>query len=150
MLTNVQQSTRPTNPRRNSFDRDADAFLQSFEREQKSANLSTMSNSSVFGAPGQAKGFQSRSQQGQQPFADNFGLPNNRSESPLGIGNGTGDSIRAQWTGNRQTPLDDLRARSRYGLPSFVAQVKSDNPDVRALAAGQDLTMLGLNLNSAE
>ena len=146
----MQQSSRITNLRRSSIDRDGDPFLQSFDCDKKSANPSSISNPNAFGAPGQAKGFQSRPQQGQQPFTDSFGLPNNRTESPIGIGNGTGDGIKPQGLGNRQTSLEEMRARDRYGLAGFMGQMKSNNPDTRALAIGQDLTTLGLNLNSAE
>ena len=149
-ITNMQQASRLTSLRRSSIDRDGDAFLQSFDRDQKSTNPSTIPNSGAFGPPGQAKGFQLRPQQGQQPFADGFGVPNNRSESPLGIGNGTGDGIKPPGLGNRRTPLEEMRARDRYGLPGFMGQLRSNNPDTRALAIGQDLTSLGLNLNSAE
>lgn len=49
-----------------------------------------------------------------------------------------------------QTPLSQMNALDRFGLPGLLAIVRSDNPDVAGLAIGQDLTQLGLNLNSPE
>ena len=125
------------------------------ERDPKSATPSTLSNTNAFGAPGQAKGFQSRPPQNQQPFMDNFASLNNRTESPVGIGNGNGngnglDKANATGLGDRQTPLEEMSESARYGLAGLMSQLRSNNPDVRALAIGQDLTTLGLNLNSAE
>ena len=49
-----------------------------------------------------------------------------------------------------QTPLSQMSALDRYGLAGLLSMVRSDNPDVAGLAIGQDLTQLGLNLNSPE
>jgi hypothetical protein len=49
-----------------------------------------------------------------------------------------------------QTPLSQMSALDRFGLPGLLATVRSENPDVASLAIGQDLTQLGLNLNSPE
>lgn len=38
----------------------------------------------------------------------------------------------------------------RWGLNSLLATMKGENPDATGLAVGQDLTQLGLNLNSPE
>lgn len=38
----------------------------------------------------------------------------------------------------------------RWGLAGLLATIRSDNPDVAGLAIGQDLTQLGLDLNSQE
>ena len=43
-----------------------------------------------------------------------------------------------------------MSAMDEFGLAGFLATVRSDNPDVAGLARGQDLTSLGLNLNSPE
>lgn len=49
-----------------------------------------------------------------------------------------------------QTPLSQMTPSERFGLPGLLATVRSENPDVASLAIGQDLTQLGLNLNSPE
>ena len=49
-----------------------------------------------------------------------------------------------------QTPINQMTALERWGLPGLLATVRSENPDVASLAIGQDLTQLGLNLNSPE
>lgn len=43
-----------------------------------------------------------------------------------------------------------MSAMDRFGLPGLLATVRSKNQDVASLATGQDLTQLGLNLNSPE
>lgn len=37
-----------------------------------------------------------------------------------------------------------------FGLQGFLSTISNENPEVSYLARGQDLTTLGLNLNSAE
>ncbi|KAL8703624.1 MAG: hypothetical protein Q9201_003194 [Fulgogasparrea decipioides] len=48
------------------------------------------------------------------------------------------------------TPLDQMAPIDRWGLAGLLATIRSDNPDVAGLAIGQDLTQLGLDLNSPE
>ena len=43
-----------------------------------------------------------------------------------------------------------MSAIDEFGLAGFLSTINNDNPDVSYLARGQDLTTLGLNLNSAE
>lgn len=43
-----------------------------------------------------------------------------------------------------------MNAMDEFGLKGFVATARSENPDVSGLARGQDLSALGLNLNSPE
>ena len=43
-----------------------------------------------------------------------------------------------------------MSAMEEFGLPGLLATIRSANPDVAGLARGQDLTSLGLNLNSPE
>lgn len=38
----------------------------------------------------------------------------------------------------------------QYGIAGFLATIRSEDPLVAGLAKGQDLTTLGLNLNSPE
>lgn len=52
-------------------------------------------------------------------------------------------------TPDRTTP-SQMSAMEEFGLAGFLATARSENPDVSGLARGQDLTSLGLNLNSAE
>ena len=49
-----------------------------------------------------------------------------------------------------QTSLLQMSELDRFGLPGLLATVRSENVDVASLAIGQDLTQLGLNLNSPE
>lgn len=49
-----------------------------------------------------------------------------------------------------QATISQMSAMDRFGLPGLLATVRSENPDVASLAIGQDLTQLGLNLNSPE
>ncbi|KAI4089555.1 MAG: hypothetical protein LQ344_005270 [Seirophora lacunosa] len=48
------------------------------------------------------------------------------------------------------TPLDQMAPIDRWGLAGLLATIRSDNADVAGLAIGQDLTQLGLDLNSQE
>ncbi|KAL8996647.1 MAG: hypothetical protein Q9188_006524 [Gyalolechia gomerana] len=48
------------------------------------------------------------------------------------------------------TSLDQMAPIDRWGLAGLLATIRSDNPDVAGLAIGQDLTQLGLDLNSQE
>ncbi|KAM0801650.1 hypothetical protein BDR22DRAFT_888118 [Usnea florida] len=64
-------------------------------------------------------------------------------------GGRTGDSTRSNHTPDR-TPLPQMSAIDEFGLPGFLSSISNENPDVSYLARGQDLTTLGLNLNSAE
>lgn len=66
-----------------------------------------------------------------------------------GYGVGAGESPGAGHTPD-QTPLSQMSALDRFGLLGLLATVRSENPDVTSLAIGQDLTQLGLNLNSPE
>ena len=43
-----------------------------------------------------------------------------------------------------------MSALEEFGLAGFLATARSENPDVSGLARGQELTSLGLNLNSPE
>ena len=49
-----------------------------------------------------------------------------------------------------QTPPSQLSELDRFGLAGLIDMVRSDNQDVASLAIGQDLTQLGLDLNSSE
>lgn len=66
-----------------------------------------------------------------------------------GYGLGAGDSPGAMHTPD-QTHLSQMSPLDRFGLAGLLATVRSENPDVASLAIGQDLTQLGLNLNSPE
>ncbi|KAL8716511.1 MAG: hypothetical protein Q9225_006174 [Loekoesia sp. 1 TL-2023] len=57
-------------------------------------------------------------------------------------------SVASQTAEN--TPLDQMAPIDRWGLAGLLATIRSDNPDVAGLAIGQDLTQLGLDLNSPE
>lgn len=62
---------------------------------------------------------------------------------------GSGESPGTTHTPDQAT-LSQMSALDRYGLHGLLATVRSENPDVASLAIGQDLTQLGLNLNSPE
>ena len=49
-----------------------------------------------------------------------------------------------------QGSLSQLSANDLYGMAGFLATINSEDPMVRVLANGVDLSNLGLNLNSAE
>lgn len=46
--------------------------------------------------------------------------------------------------------VSQMSELDRFGLAGLFAMLRNDNSDVAALAAGQDLTTLGLDLNSPE
>lgn len=46
--------------------------------------------------------------------------------------------------------IEQMNDADRYGLAGFLARINSKDPMVAGLARGQDLTQLGLNLNSSE
>lgn len=64
-------------------------------------------------------------------------------------GDREGDSSGANLT-HSQTPLSQMSAIDEWGIAGMLAIIRSDDPNVASLARGQDLTTLGLNLNSAE
>ena len=74
----------------------------------------------------------SRSQQFQPGFGGDL------EDSPGGVQNRT------------KTPLSQMNDLDRFGLAGLLETIRSDNPDVSGLAIGQDLTSLGLDLNSQE
>ncbi len=61
----------------------------------------------------------------------------------------TGDALESAMTSDR-TPPSQMNAMEEFGLAGFLATAASDNSDISGLARGQDLTSLGLNLNSPE
>ena len=61
----------------------------------------------------------------------------------------TGDVSGSTMSPDRPDP-SQMTAMEEFGLPGFLATARSENPDVSGLARGQDLTSLGLNLNSPE
>ena len=49
-----------------------------------------------------------------------------------------------------RTPLSQMSDIDKWGLKGLLAKINSDDPNVVALAIGQDLSELGLDLNSPE
>ena len=49
-----------------------------------------------------------------------------------------------------KTPLSEMAPIDRWGLAGLVETIQNVDLDIAALAQGQDLTTLGLNLNSQE
>ncbi|MCJ1299565.1 hypothetical protein MMC08_002357 [Hypocenomyce scalaris] len=49
-----------------------------------------------------------------------------------------------------QLPLSQMSELDRFGLAGILAMVRNDNQDLASLAIGQDLTQLGLDLNSSD
>ncbi|KAL8682495.1 MAG: hypothetical protein Q9186_001442 [Xanthomendoza sp. 1 TL-2023] len=47
-------------------------------------------------------------------------------------------------------PIDQMAPIDKWGLAGLLAKVRSEDPDTAALAIGQDLTQLGMDLNSPE
>lgn len=82
--------------------------------------------------------------------------PNNFTSLLSNFGN------RSSSANQQQPPMPDFDNRipeqkieqmsdvDRYGLAGFLARINSKDPMVAGLARGQDLTQLGLNLNSSE
>ena len=85
----------------------------------------------------------------QFPPQQQASQPQQPSQGRQDYGARTGDSTRSNHTPDR-TPLSQMSAIDEFGLPGFLSTISNDNPDVSYLARGQDLTTLGLNLNSAE
>lgn len=81
----------------------------------------------------------------QQPTSQ----PQQPSQARQDYGARTGDSSRSNHTPDR-TPLSQMSAIDEFGLPGFLNTIDNENLDVSYLARGQDLTNLGLNLNSSE
>lgn len=48
------------------------------------------------------------------------------------------------------TPLDQMAPIDRWGLAGLLGTIRHENADIAGLAVGQDLTQLGLDLNSPE
>ena len=61
----------------------------------------------------------------------------------------TGDRSDSTMSPDRPD-TSQMSAMEEFGLAGFLATARSENPDVSGLARGQDLTSLGLNLNSPE
>ena len=85
----------------------------------------------------------------QFPPQQQTSQPQQPSQGRQDYGARTGDSSRSNHTPDR-TPLSQMSTIDEFGLPGFLSTISNDNPDVSYLARGQDLTTLGLNLNSAE
>ncbi|GAB1191253.1 hypothetical protein APSETT444_000425 [Aspergillus pseudonomiae] len=49
-----------------------------------------------------------------------------------------------------QPPLGEMSELDKFGLAGLLRMIHSDSPDVAALAVGQDLMTLGLDLNQPE
>lgn len=49
-----------------------------------------------------------------------------------------------------RTPPSQMSAMEEFGLAGFLATARNEDHNVSGLARGQDLTSLGLNLNSPE
>jgi CCR4-NOT transcription complex subunit 2 len=50
----------------------------------------------------------------------------------------------------RQKRLAEMTEQERFGLPGLLAMIPPESPDHCALVVGQDLTVLGLDLNRPE
>jgi CCR4-NOT transcription complex subunit 2 len=72
-----------------------------------------------------------RTNQGQQPFAADFG-ESQSTQSP--------DDLS----------LSHMSEIDKFGLKGLLALIRHESADIGALAVGQDLTQLGLDLNQPE
>ncbi len=72
-----------------------------------------------------------------------------RQQQQGGFGGDLVDSPGAAQT-PEQVPLSQMSELDRYGLAGLLAMLRHDSNDVAGLAAGQDLTTLGLDLNQPE
>ncbi|KAL8710629.1 MAG: hypothetical protein Q9220_004853 [cf. Caloplaca sp. 1 TL-2023] len=117
----TNQQPLPT-PRASQQQNSVNALLSSFQNH----NLGPSSSSSTSQNGQQQQPPQSRpQQQGPQP-----------SLSPAQIAD--------------TTPLDEMAPIDRWGLAGLFSQLRSPDPDVIAMAIGQDLTQLGMDLDSPE
>ena len=85
----------------------------------------------------------------QFPPQQQTGQPQQPPQGRQDYGARTGDSSRSNHTPDR-TPLSQMSELDEFGIQGFLNTINNENPDVSYLARGQDLTTLGLNLNSAE
>ena len=85
----------------------------------------------------------------QFPAQQQAGQPQQPPQGRQDYGARTGDSSRSNHTPDR-TPLSQMSELDEFGIQGFLNTINHENPDVSYLARGQDLTTLGLNLNSAE
>ncbi|KAG5302142.1 NOT2 family protein [Histoplasma ohiense] len=74
--------------------------------------------------------------QSRQPKSSSFGA------------DGQEQSLQGQ--SSEQSPLSQMPDRDRFGLQGLLTLIHNENPDVAALAVGQDLMTLGLDLNHPE
>ena len=85
-------------------------------------------------------------------FGESHFLPQQTSQASHGqqeYGGRRSDPPGSARTPDR-APTTQTSAMDEFGLPGFLAIIRSHNPDIAGLAKGQDLTSLGLNLNSPE
>ena len=78
------------------------------------------------------------------------GFPNIQSNSRNQPSSYGGGSHAQSSVATPEQPPSQMSEMDRWGLNSLLATMKGENPDATGLAVGQDLTQLGLNLNSPE
>ncbi|KAI9732580.1 MAG: hypothetical protein M1834_003916 [Cirrosporium novae-zelandiae] len=76
-----------------------------------------------------------------------------RSLPPGGLNGGLGGDAPVSPSGHQNTDqqvLSQMSESERYSLPGLFAMMRNESQDIQSLATGQDLTTLGLDLNSPE
>jgi hypothetical protein len=67
---------------------------------------------------------------------------------PSAMAHGAGGSDAG--VGRRETPTDTMPPMDRWGLSGLIENIRNSEHDPFGLAVGQDLTTLGIDLNSPE
>ncbi|KAI4091919.1 MAG: hypothetical protein LQ339_008036 [Xanthoria mediterranea] len=110
-----------------------DGSIPPTPRGNQQSNINSLLDSFV--NQQQQIGSSSRNTQSQQP-------PSRQQRGSLASGGAaqTAESV----------PFDEMTPIDKYGLAGLLANVRSPDADTAALAIGQDLTQLGMDLNSPE
>ena len=88
-------------------------------------------------------------QQRMQASAPNQAPSSRGQQLPSAFGaDQEGSPVGAQ--SRTKTPISEMTPIDRWGLKGLLETIRSDDPNVSSLAIGQDLTSLGLDLNSQE
>ncbi|KAF2763003.1 hypothetical protein EJ05DRAFT_22975 [Pseudovirgaria hyperparasitica] len=114
------------------------------DRNGLSRALQGASGMQLFGAQGAPLGLPFRNTGYRDPAQQPIGA---RSQQyPLDQSFGP-DNLDQETVPARHKRLTDMTESERFGLPGLLAMISEHGPDHSALAAGQDLTALGLELN---
>lgn len=100
--------------------------------------------------PSGENGRNGASQQARSGFMAQHPIGQQLGQAPgFGGGDGTHESIQppAQSLSSNRKRIADMTPMEKWGIPGLLAQIPTESPDHNPLAVGQDLTILGLDLN---